>query len=131
MGAKTPKICKLLPSASLRFSKEIWTGSDLKAQVITCIYSAAKSQRCAAMRSRALGGSKNIKNLKLGFAFRKPSLIVIIPKIYSLMPIKYILTNVRKGGNVVSPDGTFLELDFWIPDLKLAFEFQVWFKRKA
>eukprot|EP00026_Physarum_polycephalum_P003775 Phypoly_transcript_03789.p1 GENE.Phypoly_transcript_03789~~Phypoly_transcript_03789.p1 ORF type:complete len:743 (+),score=94.75 Phypoly_transcript_03789:50-2278(+) len=44
--------------------------------------------------------------------------------LHQLFKDKNILTNVRKAGNVVSPDGGFLELDFWIPDLKLAFEFQ-------
>ena len=38
-----------------------------------------------------------------------------------------ILKNSRKASTISSPDapGNFLELDFWIPDLKLAFEFQV------
>lgn len=35
-------------------------------------------------------------------------------------------TNVRKEANLVSPlSGLFLELDVWIPEKKIAFEYQV------
>jgi hypothetical protein len=37
-----------------------------------------------------------------------------------------IITNARKAGQIVSPiTGQYLELDFYIPDEKLSFEFQV------
>lgn len=37
-----------------------------------------------------------------------------------------IITNARKEANIVSPHTRyFLELDFWLPDLHLAFEYQV------
>lgn len=39
-----------------------------------------------------------------------------------------IKTNARKEANIISPNTRYyLELDFWIPDLKLAFEYQVTF----
>lgn len=38
-----------------------------------------------------------------------------------------ILTNAKKEARVVDPDsGLFYELDFYIPSLSLAFEYQVW-----
>lgn len=37
-----------------------------------------------------------------------------------------IKENVRKEANIIfNENATFLELDFWLPELRLAFEFQV------
>ena len=37
-----------------------------------------------------------------------------------------IVTNVRKEADIINPSsGLFLELDVWIPSLKICFEFQV------
>eukprot|EP00026_Physarum_polycephalum_P000419 Phypoly_transcript_00420.p1 GENE.Phypoly_transcript_00420~~Phypoly_transcript_00420.p1 ORF type:complete len:1013 (+),score=147.72 Phypoly_transcript_00420:21-3059(+) len=45
--------------------------------------------------------------------------------VQSLFPGKHIISNSRKGVRIPSPDsGFYLELDLWIPDLNLAFEYQ-------
>jgi len=43
-----------------------------------------------------------------------------------LFPGESILSNVRKEGNVINPStGRFLEIDLWLPDRLISFEFQV------
>jgi hypothetical protein len=43
-----------------------------------------------------------------------------------LLQKKYILKNTRKKSDIISPfTRAFMELDFWLPELNLAFEFQV------
>lgn len=37
----------------------------------------------------------------------------------------YIQRNVRKEANIVAETGSYLELDYYINDLNIAFEFQV------
>lgn len=45
-----------------------------------------------------------------------------------LFPGENILSNVRKEGNVINPStGRFLEIDLWLPNHLISFEFQVFF----
>lgn len=51
---------------------------------------------------------------------------IIIHLTFIIYKIEDIIKNARKVAMVISPQtGRPLEVDFWIPDLQLAFEFQV------
>ena len=62
-----------------------------------------------------------------------PSLLLRSPLFFALFDDNYryeIIVNARKEVGIVSPEtGLFLEIDVWIPLLRVGFEYQVWEER--
>lgn len=61
------------------------------------------------------------------YAARKKEELYLRQVVASLFPQHAISFNVRKATNIVSPStGNLLEIDIWIPSLKIGFEYQVY-----
>eukprot|EP00026_Physarum_polycephalum_P001152 Phypoly_transcript_01153.p1 GENE.Phypoly_transcript_01153~~Phypoly_transcript_01153.p1 ORF type:complete len:800 (+),score=123.64 Phypoly_transcript_01153:87-2486(+) len=69
--------------------------------------------------------TNQLAKLPSHLSFKKPRQVRLETALHDIFPAQNIVTNARKEANIISPHTRhFLELDFWLPDLNLAFEYQ-------